>query len=98
MIEVRFHRLAAREYRAARMWYSARSNPAATRFRLAVDDAVQRLTGSPDTQPNLSDNYHWVRVRKFPYILVYCHLTNQVWMIVAVAHTSRRARYWKRRR
>lgn len=98
MIEVRFHRLASREYRDARMWYAVRSNPAATRFRLAVDDAVQRLTGSPETQPNLSDNYHWVRVRRFPYMLVYRRLTDHVWMIVAVAHTSRRVGYWKQRR
>lgn len=44
-----FHRLAAREYRAARDWYAERSRETGARFRTAVDRAVKRIgTAGPD--------------------------------------------------
>ncbi|HQI27704.1 MAG TPA: hypothetical protein PLT20_06420 [Sedimentisphaerales bacterium] len=39
--QVIFHRLAAREHRSARDWYSQRSAEAAERFRIGVDKAVE---------------------------------------------------------
>ena len=61
-----FHRLAAREYRDARAWYSARSASVAERFRIAVDRAVERVGSQAEALPVLSGRYHWVRIRGFP--------------------------------
>lgn len=92
-----FHRLAAREYREARNWYAARSKTVAERFRLAVGNAVDRIAVEEDALPILSGQYRWVRVRRFPYILIFRYRSVNELMIVAVAHTSRRPGYWRRR-
>ncbi|MCL4678152.1 MAG: type II toxin-antitoxin system RelE/ParE family toxin [Alphaproteobacteria bacterium] len=92
-----FHRLAAREYRESREWYAARSPSVAERFRISVDGAVARVAEEGERLPVLSGPYRWVRVRRFPYLLVFRRRTSNQIMIVAVAHTSRRPGYWRRR-
>jgi plasmid stabilization system protein ParE len=51
MIAIRFHRLAAKELRAAYGWYAARNLDAANRFLIAVDRAVLRVRQDPDSFP-----------------------------------------------
>ncbi len=94
---VLFHRLAAREYRGARAWYSARSASVAERFRIAVDRAVERVAAQAEALPALSGPYRWVRIRGFPYLLIFRRQSPDVLMVVAVAHTSRRPGYWRHR-
>ncbi len=96
-MEVVFHRLAAREYRAARDWYAARSREAAERFLSSVDKAIEHIAAGYEGLPIVSHHYRRVRVNRFPYILIYRSLSEDSVMIVAVAHTSRRADYWRRR-
>ena len=43
-----FHRLAAREYRLARDWYTSRSAGVGKRFTAAVGDAIARIEQSPE--------------------------------------------------
>lgn len=93
-----FHRLAAREYRDSKAWYAARSVSVAERFRTAVDMAVERIELQAESLPILTGEYRWVRVRKFPYLLIFRRRSPDVIMIVAVAHTSRRPGYWRRRK
>jgi hypothetical protein len=50
-----------------------------------------------DALPVLSGPYRWVRVRRFPYLLIFRRKSPEVIVIVAVAHTSRRPGYWRRR-
>ena len=95
--QVVFHRLAAREYRSARDWYAARSTEVAERFRLAVDRAAGRLGLEYEAQPVLCGPYRRIRVSRFPYILICRALSEGMIMVVAVAHTSRRPGYWRRR-
>lgn len=96
-LHVVFHRLAAREYRAARDWYAERSREVSQRFRLAVDGAVNRIAAQYDALPVLSGPYRRIRVSRFPYILICRTVSEGVVMVVAVAHTSRRPGYWRRR-
>lgn len=93
-----FHRLAAREYRSARDWYRQRSETVAQRFGMSVDRAADRIASDGDSLPALTGTYRYVRVAKFPYVLVFRHLEADTVMVVAVAHTSRRPGYWRRRR
>lgn len=93
-----FHRLAAREYRLARDWYRTRSVEVAQRFVLAVDRATQRIATDADALPVLLGAYRYVRVARFPYVLVFRWMDADGIMVVAVAHTSRRPAYWRRRR
>ena len=96
-MEVVFHRLAAREYRSARDWYAERSPDVAEQFRIAVDRAVERIAAEPNALPRLGVNYRRVSVSRFPYVLVFRELTPKTVKVVAVAHTSRRPGYWRRR-
>ncbi|MBI1831041.1 MAG: type II toxin-antitoxin system RelE/ParE family toxin [Planctomycetes bacterium] len=94
---VQFHRLALKEYLHERRWYARRSAQAAARFVLAVDAAVQRIAENPLACPELRDGVRWVRLRRFPHLLYFLELTDNVIEIVAVAHGLRRLGYWIRR-
>ncbi len=96
--EVIFHRLAAREYRTARDWYRQRSVEAAERFCIAVDRAVSRIFSDVDSLPKLTGAYRYVRVNRFPYVLIFRQTAPNAVMVVAVAHTSRRPGYWRGRK
>jgi len=96
--QVIFHRLAAREYRSARDWYRERSVEVAERFWIAVDQAVSRIVADADSLPVLTGTYRYARVRRFPYVVIVRRIDRGAVMVVAVAHTSRRPGYWRRRK
>jgi toxin ParE1/3/4 len=98
MHNVDFHRLALRELVGASAWYRERSEQARVRFRNAVFDAVERIATDPHAHVVLASPYRSVRVRRFPYVLIYEILDDKRVLIVAVAHTSRRPGYWRRRK
>ncbi len=93
-----FHRLAAREYRSAHKWYADRAAEAAENFRIAVDQAVERISSRSESLPKLGPVYRFVRVRRFPYVLIFRQRSPESVMVMAVAHTSRRPGYWRSRR
>ena len=95
---VGFHRLAAREYRKARDWYKARSPETALRFVQSVDRAMNRIAASPDALPGLAGDYRYVRITGFPFVLIFRSANTNSVTVFAVAHTSRRPGYWRRRR
>src|SRR5438045_7483122 len=98
MREVVFHRLASREYRAAKKWYQARSQRAYERFREAVSHAVERISAHPEMLSPLHGMYRYARVKRFPYILIFEILPDETAFVLALAHTSRRPGYWRRRK
>jgi plasmid stabilization system protein ParE len=92
MTTLNFHRLAAEELRKAHAWYAARNSGVADRFQQAVDDAVTRICGDPEAQPVAFKHFQWVRVRRFPYRLIFEQADEGRVLILAVAHTSRHSR------
>ena len=72
---VLFHRLAAREYRSARDWYAERAAEATENFRIAVDQAVSRISSQSEFLPKLGPVYRFARVRRFPYVLIFRELS-----------------------
>ena len=92
-----FHRLAAAEFRSARKWYSERSPDIAERFRNAVSLALDRASADPDALPILTGQFRYIRVSRYPYVLVLRRKTPDLIMIVAVSHTSRKPGYWRGR-
>lgn len=97
-MRVAFHRLAAKEYREARSWYARKSREVAAEFRDAVDRAVIRLASNPRATSPLGSRYRYVRVNRFPYIVVFEIDASGQCFVVALAHTSRRPNYWRRRK
>ena len=98
MITVSFHRLAAEELRRAYAWYATRDPGVADRFQQAVEDAVTRIYDDAEGQPVALEYFRWVRVRRFPYRLIFEQADENRVLIIAVAHISRRSRYWRRRK
>ena len=98
MAELVFHRLARQEAQAAEAWYHTRNPNAAVRFRLTVERTAHRIAATPASYPFLRGPYRQLRVTGFPYVLIYRMRDDQSVMVVAVAHTSRRPGYWRRRR
>jgi toxin ParE1/3/4 len=96
-LRIEFHRLALKEFDEACKWYSERSADARLKFKAAVDAAVQRISSDPTLLPRYSDKYQWVRVQRFKYIVVFRPRSSNEIVVVAVAHTSRRPGYWRRR-
>jgi plasmid stabilization system protein ParE len=96
--EVLFHRRASHEYLRARRWYAKHGGEQlAKRFTAAVEEAVQRVIDSPDRWPKFRDEYRWVRLHRFPYLLYYHRVDVPRIVILAVAHSGRRPGYWLRR-
>jgi toxin ParE1/3/4 len=95
---ISFHYLAAKEYRQARSWYLQRSRRTALRFMEAVDKGMEQIAARPELWPFYDQRHQWFKLRKFPYLLVFRKLTPEHFAIVAVAHSSRRPGYWRRRR
>jgi toxin ParE1/3/4 len=97
MMTPSFHRLAAKELRAARAWYASRDPDVAMRFMQSVHAATVRLCDAPEDHPVELKQIRWVKVRRFPYRLIFETAGPDRVLILAVAHSSRRSRYWRRR-
>lgn len=97
-MDIRFQRSAVREYQLARLYYSRIDPKLADRFRSAVDAVVARISANPDSLPQTRNGFRGIRVKKFPYFLFFKILNPETVGVYAVAHTSRRPGYWRRRR
>ena len=92
-----FHPLAVAELRQALRWYHTKSPRTARRFFEQIQSAIGRLAADPSSYPLIRPGFHYVRVSKFPFVLVYQIRSEKDVFVAAVAHTSRRSGYWKRR-
>ncbi|MEX0711297.1 MAG: type II toxin-antitoxin system RelE/ParE family toxin [Pirellulales bacterium] len=97
-VQVVFHWLAAHEARQADAWYASRSPEAATRFRAAVLAAAHRIADGVRTHPIAGTRFHYARVDRFPYRLIFCFESPTTARVIAVAHSRRRPGYWRQRR
>jgi plasmid stabilization system protein ParE len=96
-MEVRFHRLAAREYEDARNWYERRGTDSGDEFVEETDRAIARIQQHPYRWPVCFGRFRRVRLRRFPYSLYYHVVDSSRALVLAVAHARRRPGYWRRR-
>jgi hypothetical protein len=93
---IEFHHLALNEVRQAVAWYRAKSPRTAERFVEHVAIVVDRALKDPESHPTIGGRFRYIRIRNFPFILVYEIRGKREVFVVALAHTSRRAAYWRR--
>ena len=75
-----------------------RSPDAALRFDAEVDRALGQIISTPKRWAAGSHSTRRFLLRQFPYILIYRERASSGDIqIVAVAHTSRKPGYWKKR-
>lgn len=96
-MDVRFHRLAIREYEETRDWYEGRREGLGESFTDEVDRAIARIAKSPTRWPVVFVKFRRVRLRRFPYYLYYHVVDASRALVLAVAHARRRPGYWRRR-
>jgi hypothetical protein len=95
-IPLEFHPDADEEYLSALAWYRERSLPAAENFAKAFDQAIEHIRQSPGRWPVYFKRCRRYTLRRFPFTIVY-QSSPALTFVVAVAHASRRPRYWRDR-
>ena len=96
-MRVEFHEEAAAEYDAAFDWYLERSSDAALKFDAEVDRALTQILSAPHRWAVGPHQTRKFLLRQFPFVLIYRERASGDIEVVAVAHTSRKPGYWKRR-
>jgi plasmid stabilization system protein ParE len=92
-----FHEIALQEFQNAYDWYARQSDTAPARLLQEVEIAAKRICADPESRPTIYDRFRWIKLKHFPYILVYDEIGKGTIKILAFAHTSRRPGYWRGR-
>jgi toxin ParE1/3/4 len=94
--QVEFHPEAIFEAAAAAGWYRERSTRAAEAFLSEIDNAVEKISNSPEAWPPYFYGTRRFLLKRFPFSLIYREVSNRI-QVIAVAHGRRKPGYWKSR-
>jgi len=90
---VAYRKRAAEEYLSSLFWYKRKSPFAAEQFVKRIDETLSRLTHDPKRFRNTYKNFYEVRVKKFPYSIVYfIDEEEQKVIITSIFHQKRNPR------
>lgn len=92
----KIHDEAADELRQVTDWFLERSVDAARSFIAELDRALARILSNPGMGAHYLYGTRGVKLHRFRYVLVYKDVGDFV-HVIAVAHTSRRKGYWRKR-
>ena len=95
MRPIHFGAAAREEFTAAAIFYENQQQGLGARFITAVEATVARLQRAPHLHRVLEGDIRKIRVRRFPYALIY--RTRGTTEIIAVMHLQRRPGYWRER-
>ena len=96
MASVLFHPGAQTDYAEALAWYQARSPQAAVRFEDEIERTLASIEAHPEGFPKYDDEHRFALLRRFPFSVVYQAQPGCVY-VIAIAHGSRTAGYWRDR-
>lgn len=91
-----FHPQAEYELAHSISFYNDRVPGLGNEFLAAVKTTVAEIQNDPVRRPLRQDGTRKLRVRRFPYTLIYRDEPGRI-LIVAVAHGARRPDYWRQR-
>ena len=94
---VKFVQEAAQEFLDVIRYYEEAEPGLGRRFRNELEHTVQRLRDHPETYRIRTADQRRINLKTFPYYLPFIIRGETVW-VVALAHDSRRPRYWISRR
>lgn len=77
-------------------WYDQEKPSLGLEFFNEVDSTLKKLSANPDAFSPFLFLTRRCLVQRFPYSIVYRSVDFVIW-VMAVAHTSRRPGYWKKR-
>ena len=95
---LRFHPQVASDLSGAIAWYEERSMGLGDRFRAAVDARFDDVLKTPELFPRAFDDadFRFVRVRRFPYLVLY-RLRKDTIYVLGVFHAASDPAKWRRR-
>ena len=96
-MRISFHPLAIEEMIQAAQFYESRREGLGKYFLLSIENGLKRMGEMPFMPP--ADNLgrrKW-RVKKFPYSVIY-RVEEEKIIILAIAHGSRKPRFWETRK
>lgn len=101
MKPIRYELEAENEFSQAASWYEKQRPSLAFEFVGEVQGAEERIQHQPTAYAVAGRGLtrlgvRRIRVRRFPYALVFMELENEI-RILAVAHARRRPGYWRER-
>lgn len=96
-LKLRLYREAVEEAREARHWYQLRDPEVAVKFLRELRLAILAVSEAPYQWPLHRFGCRRRRLRRFPYMVVY-RIHGDLIEVVAVAHSRRRAGYWRYRK
>lgn len=98
MKPVVFHPAARAELDEAIEFYEGCGRGLGIDLQLKVEDAIEKIRSHPESWPPYKrSGFRKCFLDRFPFTVFYLELADFIW-VGAVAHTSRRPDYWKRRR
>ncbi len=96
MTPVRFDLAARQEFSAAATYYERHQTGLGSRFVAAVESTISRIQRAPYLHRTLGKDVRRIRVRKFPYAVIY-RIREQQIEVIAIMHVRRRPDYWRER-
>jgi len=84
------------EYTSSLQWYAERSVAAAEGFEKAFAAALRAIQSKPELYPYCDTTHRYYLLKRYPFQVIYRQV-GEDWIVIAVAHTSRRPNYWSER-
>jgi len=88
---------AERELSEAVSYYESKYPGLGIDFLKEVESGLKMVGDLPTLWPLREDGTRRYLVHRFPYLVVYVHQENHIW-VIAFAHCKRKSGYWKERR
>jgi plasmid stabilization system protein ParE len=85
---------AEEDFTASLRWYAERSTRAAEGFEIEFARALKAISSDPGRYPFCDDRHRFYLLKRYPFQVIYREVSGGRWLIVAVAHASRRPGYW----
>ena len=90
---VEYHPAAKREIVASKNWYDKQSEGLGLEFLLEVKKSEKKVIENPKMYPFYEGETQRFLLDRFPFSLIYL-FTEGIIQVVAIAHNSRKPKYW----
>lgn len=88
---------AEEEYAESLKWYAQQSVRAAAGFEATFEQALESIVAHPERYPLCDDRHRFFLLKRYPFQVIYRRASEGRWLVLALAHTSRRPGYWRHR-
>lgn len=96
MTEIVVSSAAEDDYAQALCWYAERSVQAAEQFEAEFARALEVIAADPERFPHCDARHRYYLMRRYPFQVIFRRHDDRI-VVIAVAHTKRKPRYWSGR-